>query len=279
MTKQICGESNRNDGKRWHDSRSHEKVAGCRLGTVALAPSNTERQTVDSLKAAGTAPPCPPFSSMYLSRTFALLSRSNCSSIAVFRSYTRSFFPLLSFCLSCCPCVHFLSSLFTFVLVVHACFCSHFFFHSIFVYPWSKQAHRKTFDCYDHNSYLLYLVNTQKRYSLSFFLTLRATASEPTSRGPAAEPVRKPVTGTTRHTKAISRLVGRPLYDQSRDVVGYQVVPRSYSYKHLLQRKRLVPRNLNENIIVFQFVLQKKFVSMIKFFLIKNQIIFLINKI
>lgn len=138
MTKQICGESNRNDGKRWHDSRSHEKVAGCRLGTVALAPSNTERQTVDSLKAAGTAPPCPPFSSMYLSRTFALLSRSNCSSIAVFRSYTRSFFPLLSFCLSCCPCVHFLSSLFTFVLVVHACFCSHFFFHSIFVYPWSK---------------------------------------------------------------------------------------------------------------------------------------------
>lgn len=103
----------------------------------------------------------------------------------------------------------------------------------------------------------LYLVNTQTLLAL-VFLTLRATASEPTSRGPAAEPVRKPVTGTTRHTKAISRLVGRPLYDQSRDVVGYQVVPRSYSYKHLLQRKRLVLRNLNENIIVFQLYITKE---------------------
>lgn len=128
MTKQICGESNRNDGKGGTiRGRTRRLPAAALALTVALAPSNTERQTVDSLKAAGTAPPCPPFSSMYLSRTFALLSRSNCSSIAVFRSYTRSFFPLLSFCLSCCPCVHFLSSLFTFVLVVHACFYLQFF--------------------------------------------------------------------------------------------------------------------------------------------------------
>lgn len=170
MTKQICGESNRNDGKGGTiRGRTRRLPAAALALTVALAPSNTERQTVDSLKAAGTAPPCPPFSSMYLSRTFALLSRSNCSSIAVFRSYTRSFFPLLSFCLSCCPCVHFLSSLFTFVLVVHACFYLRFFFHSVFVYPWSKQAHKKTFDFVMITILIcLYLVNTQTLLALVF---------------------------------------------------------------------------------------------------------------
>ena len=67
--------------------------------TVALAPSNTERQTVDSTKAAGTAPLCPPFSSMCPSRALPLLSLSWAVPPSCYLACTYAFLRFFSFCL------------------------------------------------------------------------------------------------------------------------------------------------------------------------------------
>ena len=195
--------------------------------TVALAPSNTERQTVDSTKAAGTAPLCPPFSSMCPSRALPLLSLSWAVLPSYYLACTQAFLRSFSFCRSVSRAR------------LHFRFFAVYFFSP---FPSFYTRHRRHFRPYfspsvsvcrwEENFLLVFLAeigNSRSslsrgkhiRYSLLLFFSLCAQllANEP-SHGPAAaaaaaEPVRKPVTGTTRHTKAIKRLVGRPRIDQS----------------------------------------------------------------
>ena len=96
---------------KWTSERKRRKICGTIRGrtrrlpaaalalTVALAPSNTERQTVDSTKAAGTAPLCPPFSSMCPSRALPLLSLSWAVPPSCYLACTYAFLRFFSFCL------------------------------------------------------------------------------------------------------------------------------------------------------------------------------------
>lgn len=271
----MYSESEKNKEKRWHDSRSHEKVAGCRLGTDS-GPRAQQHRTPNCRLAEGsrhrtTVPPF--FIDVSFSRSPASFSLEQLLRRTMSLAHTRSFVLSLSRSVSRCRLhVHFLSSLFTFVLVLLSSrvsplysrlfflFCS---FLSLFernIYIYKRSIQKRVVVCLrrdrDSRSSLSCEVT---RYSLCLFLALRAISSEPTSRGPAAEPVRKPVTGTTRHTKAISRLAGRPRLDQSQCVFGRQVVPRSRRHERLLHRKKLVPGSFDD-ITDFK---DKKFISII----------------